>query len=52
MGAGALCIELKVRAEYELLVGLPLGLLWIARAAFGFTQWADGGVPMNLLVAG
>lgn len=44
--------RLKVRAEYELLVGLPFGLLWIARAAFGFTQRADGGVPMNLLVAG
>lgn len=51
-GARALWIQLKVRAEYELLIGLPLGLLWIARAAFGFTQRADGGVPMNLLVAG
>lgn len=51
-GARALGILLKVWAEYELLIRLPLGLLRIARAAFGFTQRADGGVPMNLLVAG
>lgn len=51
-GARALWILLNVRAEYRLLVGLPLGLLWIARATFGFTQRTDGGVPMNLLVAG
>lgn len=51
-GAMDLLILRKVRGEYELLVGLPLGLLWIARATLGFTQRADGGVPMNLLVAG
>lgn len=36
----------------NLLIRLPLGLLWVARAALGFTQWADGGVAVNLLVTG
>lgn len=43
---------LKLRAEYSLLIRLPLGLLWVAGPALGLAQWADRSVTMNLLVAG
>lgn len=43
---------LKLKVECDLLIRLPLGLLWVARAALGLAQWADGCITMNLLVAG
>lgn len=30
---------------------LSLGFLWVSWATFCFTQWANGSIPMNLLVA-
>lgn len=43
-------MDLKV--ESDLLIWLPLGLLWVAGATLGLAQWADGSITMNLLVAG
>lgn len=34
-----------------LLVWFPLGLLWVAGAALGLTQWTDGSITVDLLVA-
>lgn len=41
-----------VNTGRDLLIRLPLRLLWVAGAALGFTQRADGGVAVNLLVTG
>ena len=35
-----------------LILMLSLGLLWVPWATLCFAQWANGGVPMNLLVTG
>lgn len=40
------------KLEQDLLVWLPLGLLWVAGAALGLAQRADGSITMNLLMAG
>lgn len=52
-GDGSVCwtTDGAVVQTLDLLIRLPLGLLWVAGAALGFAQWADGGITMNLLVA-
>lgn len=44
--------EGRGNAELDLLIRLPLGLFGVAGATLGFTQRADGGVAVNLLVTG
>lgn len=44
--------EVVLNTERDLLIRLPLRLFGVAGAALGFTQRADGGVAVNLLVTG
>ena len=48
-----LCLQsMHVFQSRVLIFMLSLGLLWVPWATLCFAQWANGGVPVNLLVTG